>query len=781
MFRVAYSTHRASMDVFAHSLPGSPESQWEPLHQHLTEVGELARKFASEFGAADLAHAAGLLHDIGKSSAEFQAYIREQRDSGGDHATAGARVAMERFGPIAGKLIAYGIAGHHTGLMDGTGHEGELSSLDHRLSRKEINPYLNWAAHVSGLPDRPHISLPKGDAQYPGFDKAFLIRMLFSCLVDADFLATEGFYARSKGEQPLRDTDRRIEPRHLEALRAYMADMRSRSRDTPLNRLRADVLDHAVDKAQTAPGLFTLTVPTGGGKTLTSLRFALEHAARHGLRRVVYVIPFTSIIEQSAQVFRNALGKSAEHDILEHHSSFDWDDAEWRAQGDDEGQACIAKLRRAAENWDAPIVITTAVQFFDSLFASRTSRARKLHNLAKSVIVLDEAQTLPVHLLRPCMAVVDELARNYGASIVLCTATQPALRQMDGALPGGRKDGSARGFNVDESRELAPDLQQLYKNLKRVNVEWRKQPVTDAEIAERFEAREQMLCIVNSRRHARELFEAIGGQPGARHLTTLMCAAHRREVLADVREGLKNRQPVRLVATSLIEAGVDVDFPEVWRAAAGLDSIAQAAGRCNREGMLDGYGRTVVFTPADHGVPRAFTSFWDAARPVLDAHEDPLGLDAVTAYFRELYFLKGEDALDAAMLDGRRYPILQEVRDTARHLDFPFARIARAFRMIDDVMVPVLVPRDDRAERALDQLAVFNSPPRGLLRTLQQYVVPVPDTVRRAFMASGAVQPVAPEKYGGRFLRLVVPSLYTDALGLRLDDPHFRSAEENVI
>ena len=352
-------------------------------------------------------------------------------------------------------------------------------------------------------------------------------------------------------------------------------------------------------------GLFTLTVPTGGGKTLASLSFALEHAVRHGLRRVVYVIPFTSIIEQTAEVFRQALNTS--DDVLEHHASFDWERAAEARRDDGEGPDGLAKLRRAAENWDVPIVVTTAVQFFESLFAARTSRCRKLHNLAGSVIVLDEAQTLPIPLLRPCMAALQELTANYNASVVLCTATQPALRQQDGFK---------NGFPIDDTRELAPEPKDLYARLKRVKVEHLTEPVTDETIAARFAEQPQMLCIVNSRAHARALFEAIRELPGAAHLTTLMCPRHRRIELAKLRERLKTKEPVRLVSTSLIEAGVDIDFPEVWRAAAGLDSIAQAAGRCNREGRA-ALGRTVVFEPAEAKPPKELKAFWQAARPVL--------------------------------------------------------------------------------------------------------------------------------------------------------------------
>jgi len=251
-------------------------------------------------------------------------------------------------------------------------------------------------------------------------------------------------------------------------------------------------------------------------------------------------------------------------------------------------------------------------------------------------------------------------------------------------------------------------------------------------------------------------------------------------VLAGVKGDLKNRRPVRLVATSLIEAGVDVDFPEVWRAAAGLDSIAQAAGRCNREGTQDGHGKTVVFETAGRKTPPAINAFYQAARPVLRARGDPLGLDAVHRYFRELYFERGYEALDAATLDGARYPILPEIEQTQRDLDFPFSRIAQAFRLIDDVMAPVLIPWDDEARTALDALEHAPVPPAGVLRRLQQYVVPVPAKVRAALLAVGAVQAIKAEVYGDRFVRLGSTDLYHPAFGLDWNDPTFRTAESNI-
>ena len=771
---------------FAHSLPGIDKSKWEPLSRHLHEVGAMAAEFAQPFGAAGLAQAAGLLHDIGKVSAEFQAYISGDLPKGPDHATAGARAAVEVYGPNIGKLLAFGIAGHHAGLANGNAEGRAGRTLTARLDAAQVSiaAHSDWRDHTGPLPKPSDMALAQfRDAPgRPGFGPAFLTRMLFSCLVDADFLATEKFYANARSEVIERGLGI-LTGAHLDRLRAAM-DARPVPA-TVINKLRADILAHAVGKADLAPGLFTLTVPTGGGKTLTSLRFALEHAARHGLRRVIYVIPFTSIIEQTAQIFREAFGPVLDGSILEHHSTFDWDKHQPDTDRDleKEGRDGLAKLRRATENWDAPIIVTTAVQFYESLFAARTSRCRKLHNMAQSVIILDEAQTLPVPLLRPCMAALDELTLNYGASVVLCTATQPALRKVDGALPANVK-GEAQGFDLDDGRELAPDPPSLYRQLRRVTVEHRREPVADAEIAARFGEAPQMLCVVNSRGHARDLFEAIRPLPGARHLTTLMCARHRREVLAGVRDDLAAQRPVRLVATSLIEAGVDVDFPEVWRAVTGLDSIAQAAGRCNREGKLSGAGgRVVVFEPdpAAHKTPRAILSFWQAARAVLGRYDDPLGHAAVKSYFSELYFQRGYEALDKAARDGNPYPIMPAIAETARGLNFPFANIAEAFRLIDDIMDPVLIPFDDKARAALKELGAADRPPRDALRRLQQYSVPVLGKARAVLIAAGAAEAIRSQEFGDRFVVLTSEDLYDAALGLRLDDPMFRASEWNVI
>lgn len=754
------------MTVYAHSTPDPSQRDWEPLSAHLTAVADRAAGFASVFGWAALAELSGRLHDIGKCSASFQAYIRKQRSSGDDHSGAGAREALANVPSPFGQVLAAIVAGHHAGLADGL-------DLDQRL-RGPLPPYADWQAHSGPLPAPAALVPTRPFAPSPdrGFSGAFLTRMLFSCLVDADSLETERFHAGAEVDRgPFRDL-----ATLRDRLDAHMAKVAAAAEPTQLNALRAEVLAHARARADFAPGLFTLTVPTGGGKTLASLSFALDHAVRHGLRRIVYVIPFTSIIEQTAEVFRQAL--DTREDVLEHHASFDWDAAAARlAQGrgrDDEGGDPVARLHRAAENWDVPVVVTTAVQFFESLYAAGRSRCRKLHNLAGAVVVLDEAQTLPLNLLRPCMAALDELARNYRSSVVLCTATQPAIREADG-FKGGLK--------IDDARELAPDPRRLYERLRRVEVERLPGPVSDEVIAARFAERPQMLCIVNSRAHARKLFGLIASLDGTVHLTTLMCPLHRRTVLADLRLRLGRGEPVRIVSTSLIEAGVDIDLPEVWRAAAGLDAIAQAAGRCNREGGPT-LGRVVVFEPAEAKAPRAVEAFWQAARPVLRRNGDPLSLDAVRDYFGNLYWQKGMEAFDAGRLDGPVWPILPAIAERAGTWKFAFASMARAFRMIEDVMVPVVVPwrthpNDEDAERLLRRIAGMERPLIADLRRLQLYTVGIPPKARDEWLARGALKPLN-RGLGEVILRFEDLSHYDFKTGIRLDDLTFRAPEDNV-
>lgn len=768
-------------EAYAHSVPGAPVGRWETLRDHHDAVGALAGQLGERLGWAEVTSLAGRLHDIGKLSPEFQAYIAGERASGGDHSSAGSRIALDRYGPQFGTLLASIIAAHHAGLADGD-----------ELARRMVGAAkpAGWEDHAGPLPDmaalKPVGAMPSGGPK--GFALSFLMRMLFSCLVDADFIATEAFYARSTGTEAARGGHTDLATLRTR-LSTHMAALGARAAESPLNTLRARILRHALEKSPLPPGLFSLTVPTGGGKTLASLAFALDHAVRHALRRIIFVIPYTSIIEQTAQVFRDALG--APDDILEHHASFDWELARGARKADDEAPDAVAKLQRAAENWDVSIVVTTAVQFFESLFSNRTSRCRKLHNIAESVVVLDEVQTLPLPLLLPSLAAIEQLSLNYRTSVVLCTATQPALRRIDGALRDA--SGASMGLDLPPERELAPDRAGLYGKLRRVAVERLAEPIADDTIATRFAETAQMLCIVNSRRHARALYDAIAGLPGAVHLSTLMCARHRRLVLADLREKLNAGAPVRLVATSLIEAGVDIDFPEVWRAATGLDAIAQAAGRANREGRLmdaDGrprLGRVVVFEPSEGHIQHDIRQRWQVAQQVLGRNADPLGLDAVRDYFAELYWRKGDAAkvFDSAKVGD--YPgILPAIAETARELAFPFRSIAEAFRMIDEgPMEPVVVPwqsgpDDDDARTLLSRIAAMERPAAADLRRLQQYVVPIPKSARDEWLRRDVLVPVH-VGLGAAILRFPDLSHYRAQTGIDLADLGQRDAGMNVM
>ena len=742
-----------------------PYEHWQTLQNHSVNVGVMAAEFARVFGAQEIACQTGKLHDLGKYSEAF-----DRRLHGGpsvDHATAGAKVAIERWGNVIGKLMAFCIAGHHAGLANGNGEGDNRRTLKQRLA-------LQFGADIPALDNlwQQEIKLPqnlsapplKADGHHPFFSYAFFTRMLYSCLVDADYLDTEAFYlnlennAVERGGYPdlnalqhnfnqfINDFRRRITqaPEQTEA----------EKRNAALNRLRSEILDHAVEQAAQPQGLFTLTVPTGGGKTFTSMAFALEHAKRHNMRRVIYVIPFTSIIEQNAAEFRKAFGELGEQAVLEHHSTFD--------DGKLQNEATKDKLRLASENWDAPIVVTTAVQFFESLFADRSSRCRKLHNIAGSVIILDEAQMLPLNLLLPIMQAIKELAQNYRCSIVMCTATQPAVQAENGFY---------RGF--ENVREIAPKPTALFDKLRRTTVQ-HIGTQTDADLLAKLAEHPQMLIIVNNRRHARNLYDQAKYLDGTFHLTTLMCAKHRSQKLDEIRGRLKNGEPCRVIATSLIEAGVDVDFPLVMRAEAGLDSVAQAAGRCNREGKRPSENSFVwIFTPEKQWkAPPELAAQAAVMRLTTDSFSDDLlSTQAVAAYFAELYQLKGSE------LDNKK--ILKMHNDTGQSLDFPFQTIADKFRMIESHMQPLIIPFDVDAENLISSLHHADHI-GGLLRKLQPYTVQIPEKALAALYKAGRIEPINEKNFGKQFYTLIGLDLYDDVAGLSWTDSVFIKAENLV-
>lgn len=748
---------------YAHSIDGRLPDEWQTLGEHLREVARLASARGEKFGARNAAHLAGILHDLGKYSAAFQARL-----SGGkivDHATAGAKHVLELaddagpYDKLIADLVAYAIAGHHTGLPDRIGKD---ASLTERL-QKMIEP-LDGAWRSEIAPEFsclwPTLDIDRQCKAKAAFQLGFLGRMIFSCLIDADRRDTEAFCAKFEGWTPDRNWQRLVDGIDdlLARFDMYMAEKHAIAPDTDVNRLRREILEHVRSQASQPQGLFTLTVPTGGGKTLASLAFALDHARAHGLDRIIYAIPFTSVIDQTASVFREALGDDV---ILEHHSAIEDEGREFRNKDEPSARS---KLRLAMEDWGAPVVVTTNVQLFESLFAARPSRCRKLHNLARSVIVLDEAQTIPLPFLRPCVAALDELARNYGTSVVLCTATQPALDEQK-FRPGGLKL---------QGRELAPDPPRLARALKRVRIEFGGE-MNDNALVDALGSQHQALVIVNSRQHALNLYQRAenAGLPGAIHLTTRQYAAHRRVILADVCERLKQGEPCRLIATSLVEAGVDLDFPRVWRAEAGLDQIAQAAGRCNRERRKPAEDSIVtVFKAPDNPPPVEIRQLAEDFLRMAEKHTDLLSPAAIEDYFREVYWRKG-DCLDAKS-------ILRDFAMSGPETSFAYRTVAEKFRMIESGMEPVIVARDGKAREALDRLRFEGVSAGGVARDLQSYIVQVPPRARLKLIAAEHVSFDNEQNFGHQFPVLRTDSLYTDEVGLLWDNAEYLGLEDFI-
>lgn len=725
---------------YAHSLSSASKDRWHRLQDHLCATGDMAYHFAAEFGGGNAGRLAGVLHDLGKYSAKFQRRI-EGSGEPVDHSTAGAieitNLGAKGYDHIVTQLLAYAVAGHHAGLAD-------FNELIDRLGKEIEVVAPQWRVDIKPVAEGlwpQGIELQKEGL---GFSLGFLGRMLFSCLVDADYKDTEAFYAENGQHVIDRDWPQlRADVTGLiSCFDAHMAALARRSDQTSdINQLRSSILSHIRTQADLPKGLFTLTVPTGGGKTLASLGFALDHAKAHGLRRIVYAIPFTSIIDQTVGIFREVLGP--DH-VLEHHSSIDEDKNKGREE--------LSKLCLAMEDWAAPVIVTTNVQLFESLFANRPSKCRKLHNLVNSVIILDEAHTLPLKLLRPTLAALNELARHYGCTIILCTATQPALDKRD----------FESGLDL-AGRELAPNPAELAQRLRRVTFSHGIE-MDDDQLVAALRDHPQALVIVNSRKHALNLYRKVvsEGLDGVVHLTTRQYAAHRKRILAQIRMDLKEGRPCRLIATSLIEAGVDVDFPRVWRAEAGLDQVLQAAGRCNREGKRRVEDSIVtVFKPADDKPPREFEQLISAFHRTTPEHVDLLSPDAIRRYFREVYWQKGPERLDEKGILGR-------FGMSGPRLAFDFRKVAEDYRMIESVMLPVIINDNPAVTEVLKRLENPAASAGKAARELQNYVVQVPHTARAALMANGSVIAYRSDIWGDQFaiLNESRQTLYTSEAGL---------------
>jgi CRISPR-associated helicase Cas3 len=559
-----------------------------------------------------------------------------------------------------------------------------------------------------------------------GMELYMAIRMLHSALVDADYLDTEHYF------DPQLSAQRGHRPKLAELLPKYNAYMQTLPRDGPLAGIRQEILAQCIEKAAGQQGFYSLTVPTGGGKTLSSLGFALHHAQAHpNIQRVIYAIPFTSIIEQNAEVFRKAVGSDA---VLEHHSA---------VQTPESGTAAD----RAAENFDAPLVVTTNVQLFESLFSNKPSKSRKLHNFQDSVIILDEMQALPDSLLAPCLDALDALVKDFRATVVICTATQPHYDLVWRVRP--------------EITEIIDTPSRLFARMRRTRIVVLGK-LSDEALTERLSAHQQVLCIVNNRAQARQLYQALGGAAaGAYHLSTLMCAEHRTKKLREIRKRLKAGEVCRLISTSLIEAGVDIDFPVVYRQTAGLDSVVQAAGRCNRSGLQKEPAPVYLFSSdqAEHPSPAQTQRLGNMTlKELAPVYDDLLSEDALSAFFA-LRFSAGAD------LDVKH--IRREIEENAKTLLFPFSSIAADFQMIQSAGEPLYIPFDETAAALLAQLPRTENP-FFLLRRLQRYSVTIYANQRRALERSGSLQSCGGILYLDAAANQL-KTLYTEEYGLEVD------------
>ena len=734
---------------YAHTHAAGRE-HWEPLTDHLRKVADRAAAFATPFGAAELARLAGWWHDLGKASEAFQndvlgAGLDESEGEAGDaddrprrrvdHSTAGARHAVQALGPHLGHLLAYGIAGHHGRLPNASEVDAE-SSLKTRL-----DPRARTIANVTppdGVPMQadPDSVAPMtlhlaSDASTQAFQCATLTRMLYSALVDADRLETERFCDPARSRK--RPDGGPAMSELLSTLNAHLVELTAAraTNFSPVDRQRAGVLAACREAAGDKPGIFSLTVPTGGGKTLASMAFALEHADENGHHRVVFALPYTSIIEQTAATYTDIFGCDA---VLEHHSNLS---AETRSKRSIRGEM-------AAENFDAPVIVTTNVQLFESLFSAHGGTCRKLHRLARSVIVLDEAQSIPPQLLKPTLAMLQELVTNYGCTIVLCTATQPAVVRREG-FPIG----------LDQVREIIPDPPCLYETMRRVRVQGLGKLSDDA-LVERIASHEQVLCIVNTRKHAAEITHRLADRGEVIHLSAAMCPEHRSDLVRQIKKSLDEVRPLRVVSTQVIEAGVDVDFPAVYRALAGFDSIAQAAGRCNREGRLE-QGDVFLFE-TDHRPAPSLQPHVHAAAELLDRHPDPLALDAMTAYFELVYWKRqheGEKPWDHRDVMGCfQSPTHHQFRDADER-----------FRWIESDTTPVLVPYGPVGKGLVDRLIAGDEPDWLQMRAAQRYSVSVYQPQLQALVNQTTVAPA----WEGRVWVMTNPEAYDGVLGLRMD------------
>jgi CRISPR-associated endonuclease/helicase Cas3 len=725
-------------DIYAHS--ANKKGKWQILEEHLNNVAAIASDFAKEFNSSEWAYNIGLLHDIGKASEDFQEYLQKSANIDSDedggyiqrtnHSGAGAIFSMRKYN-LMGKVLAYCIAGHHAGLANW--YLG-VSALSLRIGDKgngRDNKYFDeqvkeYAEKLSKLLKN---DLPQPQLKNCLNDLHLWIKMLYSCLVDADFLDTEKFldeekyYSRSKFDSISKLSDKFFK---------YMADKINKADKTKLNKIRKDIFDYCKNSAGKNSGFFELAVPTGGGKTLSAMAFAFEHAVKYNKNRIIYVIPYTSIIEQTSKILKDILGSE---NVVEHHSNIDPDKE-------------TESSRLACENWDAPIIVTTNVQFFESLYANKSSKCRKLHNIANSVIILDEAQMLPLELLYPCIDILKQLVNNYKTTILFSTATAPYLPE------------------IERIEKIIPDSMKLYDELKRVNYNFRvKDSVNDTweSIADKIKQYKQVLCVVNTRRDCYDLHKLM--PKGTIHLSALMCAQHRSKIIAEIKERLKNKEEIRVVSTQLVEAGVDIDFPIVYRAFAGLPSIIQTAGRCNREGKAE-KGEVFIFKPPNAIPAGLMRKSADVTKDLMRCDDFVIDSAEISKKFFEYLIVRANSTGD------KEYK--KDLVDEAAQDNFEFSSYSDKFNIIDDKCSKPIIVKYDKSEELISTLR-YAGISKDLMRKLQRYTVNIPPNKFKEIQSKGLIE----EIQEGIFAQ-DAKDFYSEDVGLNVFDDKYGITIEQI-
>lgn len=693
--------------------------------EHQQEVANLAEMFASAFGMGVFGKIMGLLHDKGKEQLEWQKYIQGVTGYnkeyahmliGPHHAYVGACIAKKLYPQIA-SLIAQPIAGHHRGLYDYCDYiEETKKAIPNEVSDETIIPCK-----------MPRLS------KMEKYDYHHLVRMLYSCLVDADSLDTEAFMNPEQAKLRGSHTSNK---ELLKLLETYLHGLKEGAPKTEVNQIRNYVQERCIKESQGSCGFYSLTVPTGGGKTMASVLWALHHAVKNNLHRVIIAIPYTSIIVQTAAVLKNIFG---EENVLEHHSNINPEDIKDTKMRE--------RLQLATENWDYPIVVTTNVQLFESLFSNKRSDCRKLHNIVKSVIILDEVQTLPLGFYKPIVHTLDSLQRVFGTSVLFTTASQPVLTgRIEGTNP-------SVGFNALQSvHEIIPTKAHLHDKLRRVELNFLEGARSYDEIATGLAKHPRVLCVVNTRKDARELYERLPKEGICLHLSRMMCPAHISANIERIKQLLRDNEdrPIRVIATQLIEAGVDIDFPVVYRQEAGLDSILQAAGRCNREGK-QAQGTTYVFSLGkEHPLPTGFITQTNNARLNMGQQQDWFTPDAMNCYFRQLY----------ARIDKFDDKQIQEL---LYKQECEFEKAAEVFRLIDDNTTSVIINWGESIK--LYELLVSQGPSYALMKKLAQYSVNIREHDFKKLKNIGAIEEPFENIYA-----ITNPSFYKSDTGLTMEN-----------